>query len=31
MLIDYREEMASGRFDYLVEKRRLQMLAAERV
>ena len=25
MLIDYQKEMKSGRFDYLVEKRRMQM------
>jgi UDP-glucose 4-epimerase len=29
MLIDYRKEMDSGRFAYLVEKRRLQMQAAQ--
>ena len=31
MLIDYRREMDSGRFDYLVEKRRMQMQGATRV
>jgi nucleoside-diphosphate-sugar epimerase len=28
MLIDYRKEMDSGRFAYLIEKRRLQMQVA---
>jgi UDP-glucose 4-epimerase len=31
MLIDYRREMDSGRFDYLVEKRRMQMQGAATV
>jgi UDP-glucose 4-epimerase len=31
MLLDYRREMESGRFDYLVEKRRMQLQGAARV
>lgn len=31
MLIDYRKEMESGRFDYLVEKRRMQMRGVARI